>query len=114
MFSKYFTSFLYRTQVINKKAKIGQNCNIAHSVTIGQANQGKLKGYPTIGNMVWIGTGSVIVGNIKIGSNVLIVPNSFVSMDVPENSLVIGNPAKIIAKENPTESYIEFILDYNK
>jgi serine O-acetyltransferase len=42
--------------VINEYAKIGKNCNIAHNATIGQANRGKLKGYPTIGDNVWIGT----------------------------------------------------------
>ncbi len=98
----------FGTIVINGNAKIGKNCNIAHSTTIGQANKGPFKGCPTIGDMVWIGTGSVIVGNIKIGSNVLIAPNSFVNMNVPDNSLVIGNPAKIIYKENPTEGYIGF------
>lgn len=96
--------------VINGKAKIGKYCNIAHNTTIGQANRGKLKGYPTIGDMVWIGTGTVIVGNIKIGSNVLIAPNSFVNMDVPDGSIVIGNPAKIIKKDNPTTGYINNIL----
>jgi serine O-acetyltransferase len=100
----------FGTIVINEKAIIGNNCNIAHGVTIGQANRGKLKGYPTLGNKVWIGTGSVIVGNIRIGSNVLIAPNSFVNFDVAENSLVIGNPAKIISKSNPTEGYINNIL----
>lgn len=35
----------FGTIVINGRAKIGENCNIAHSVTIGQANRGKLKGY---------------------------------------------------------------------
>lgn len=98
----------YGTIVINEKAKIGRNCNIAHSVTIGQANRGKLKGYPTIGDNVWIGTGSVIVGNINIGSNVLIAPNSFVNIDVPENSLVLGNPCRIVNKENPCEGYINY------
>ncbi|MDL5515047.1 serine acetyltransferase [Arenibacter sp. M-2] len=101
----------FGTIVINGKAKIGKNCNIAHSTTIGQANRGRLKGYPTIGNKVWIGTGSVIVGNIRIGNNVLIAPNSFVNIDVPDNSLVIGNPAKIINKENPTDGYINNILN---
>ncbi len=100
----------FGTIVINGKAKLGKNCNIAHSTTIGQANRGRLKGYPTIGNKVWIGTGSVIVGNIIIGNNVLIAPNSFVNIDVPDNSLVIGNPAKVITKENPTEGYINYIF----
>jgi serine O-acetyltransferase len=101
----------YGTIVINGEVKIGRNCNIAHGVTIGQANRGKLKGYPTIGNNVWIGTGAVIVGNINIGSNVLIAPNSFVNIDVPDNSLLIGNPSRIIKKENSTEGYINFILE---
>jgi serine O-acetyltransferase len=34
-----------------------------------------------------------------------------VNFDVPGNSIVIGNPAKIIPKENPTEDYINHILD---
>ncbi|WP_418603869.1 serine O-acetyltransferase [Hwangdonia sp.] len=86
--------------IINRKAKIGKNCNIAPSTTIGQANLGKLKGYPSIGDKVWIGTGVGTVGNIQIGNNVLIAPNSFVNIDVPDNSLVLGNPAKVIAKHN--------------
>jgi len=98
------------TIVVNVKARIGKNCNIAHNVTIGQANRGRLEGYPTIGDHVWIGTGAVIVGNIHIGNNVLIAPNAYVNMDVPENSLVLGNPAKIISKENPCEGYINNIL----
>lgn len=101
----------FGTIVINGNAKIGKNCNIAHLTTIGKANRGKLKGYPTIGDKVWIGTGSVIVGNINIGSNVLIAPNSFVNMDIPDDSIVVGNPAKIIKKINATEGYINNILN---
>ncbi|KAA5820881.1 serine acetyltransferase [Algibacter amylolyticus] len=101
----------FGTIVINRDVVIGKCCNIAHSTTIGSANRGKLKGCPKIGDKVWIGTGAVIVGNIKVGNNVLIAPNSFVNMDVPDNSLVIGNPAKIIYKENSTEGYINYILE---
>src|SRR5690606_27471172 len=54
--------------VINKNTKIGKNCNIAHSTTIGQTNRGSNKGCPTIGDNVWIGTGAVIVGGISIGN----------------------------------------------
>jgi serine O-acetyltransferase len=100
----------YGAIVINEKTKIGKNCTIANGITIGQANRGKLKGYPTIGDNVFIGTGSVIVGNINLGSNVLIAPNSFVNIDIPDNSLVIGNPCKIINKENPCEGYINYVL----
>ncbi|WP_392437004.1 serine O-acetyltransferase [Cruoricaptor ignavus] len=94
------------TVVINKAVKIGKNCNIAHGVTIGQSNRGKKKGTPIIGDEVWIGTNAVIVGAITIGDNVLIAPNAYVTTDVPSNSVVVGNPAKIIAKNNATEGYI--------
>ncbi|MEO9891000.1 serine acetyltransferase [Aurantibacter sp.] len=97
--------------VINERAKIGKNCNIAHSVTIGQTNRGKRKGCPTIGNKVWIGTGSVIVGNISIGSNVLIAPNTYINSNIPDNSIVTGNPFVVIPRENATEDYINFFID---
>lgn len=89
---------------INPKAILGNNINIHKGVTIGQENRGKRKGTPTIGNKVWIGINSTIVGNITIGDNVLISPNSFVNFDVPSNSIVIGN--KIKNCDNATEGYI--------
>lgn len=92
--------------IINKDSIIGKNVNIATGVTIGQENRGKRKGCPKIGNEVWIGTNSVIVGNIKIGNDVLIAPLSYVNFDVPDHSIVIGNPAKIIKKDNATKDYI--------
>lgn len=92
--------------IINPEVVIGKNVNIATGVTIGQENRGKRKGTPTIGDNVWIGTNAVIVGNIKIGNDVLIAPLSFVNFDVPDHSVVVGNPAKIISKENATEGYV--------
>lgn len=92
--------------VINPKAKIGKNCNIAQGVTIGQQNRGKNEGYPIIGNEVWIGPNAVIVGKIHIGNNVLIAPNAYVNFDVPSDSVVTGNPAKIFPNESATRDYI--------
>lgn len=97
--------------IISKFAVIGKNCNIAAGVTIGEASRGKLKGYPTIGNYVWMGTNAVIVGNINIGNNVLIAPGAYVNFDVPDNSIVMGNPGAIIPNENATEGYITRILN---
>lgn len=92
--------------IINEKTSIGRNVNIATGVTIGQENRGKRKGCPTIGDNCWIGTNSVIVGGIKIGSDVLIAPLSYVNFDVPDHSIVLGSPGKIISKENATAEYI--------
>ena len=101
----------FGTVIIHPMAIIGSNCNISPGVTIGKANRGWTKGYPTIGDKVWIGTNSVIIGQIKIGSNVLIAPNSTVNFDVPDNSMVRGNPAKIVAMENATNDYINYFLE---
>lgn len=92
--------------IINPNVIIGNNVNIAIGVTIGQENRGKRKGSPVIGNNVWIGTNAVIVGKINVGDNVLIAPLTYVNFDVPSNSIVIGNPGKIIKKENATKGYI--------
>ena len=91
---------------INSEAKLGSNINIHKGDTIGQENRGGRKGVPQIGNMVWIGINSTIVGNIIVGDDVLIAPNSYVNCDIPSHSVVIGNPCKIIHRDNATESYI--------
>lgn len=96
--------------VINPDAKLGKNINVATGVTVGAENRGKRKGAPTISDNVWIGTNAVIVGNVKIGTDVLIAPLTFVNFDVPDHSIVVGNPAKIIKKENATEGYIENLV----
>lgn len=92
--------------IINDKAKLGENVNIATGVTIGQTNRGAKKGYPTIGSEVWIGSNSVIVGGINIGDDVLIAPNAYVNFDVPSHSIVIGNPAVIHYRKSACEEYI--------
>ena len=46
------------------------------------------------------------VGGVTIGDDVLIAPNTFVNEDVPSHSVVIGNPCRVIHKENATGSYI--------
>ena len=93
--------------IISPEAVIGRNVNIATGVTVGRENRGKREGAPHIGDNVWIGTNAVIVGNVRIGSDVLIAPLSFVNFDVPDHSIVIGNPAKIISRENAVDGYIE-------
>ena len=60
-----------------------------------------------IADNVWIGANAVVVGKINIGTDVLIAPNSFVNFDVPPHSIVVGNPARIISRENATEGYID-------
>lgn len=73
--------------------KIGHNFSVYQNVTVGYGKDGK----PTIGNNVTIYTGAVVVGKIKIGDNVRIAANSVVRHDIPDNSLVYGNPPTILS-----------------
>lgn len=66
----------------------------------------KLEKELVIGDEVWIGVNATIVGNIKIGNNVLIAPNSYVNCDIPSNSIVLGNPCIIKPNEHATIDYI--------
>ena len=96
---------------INPNTVIGENCYIHKNVTIGQESRGKRQGCPTIGDNVWIGINAIIIGKITVGNDVLIAPNSYVNFNVPSHSIVLGNPGKIIKKENATYSYIRDISE---
>lgn len=52
----------------------------------------------SIGDNVWVGNGVSILAGVSIGSGVIIGANSVVTHDVPNNCMVVGNPARIIKK----------------
>jgi serine O-acetyltransferase len=79
--------------VIHKNASVGDNCHIDQHVTIGR-NPGQ-EGVPRIGNMVYIGAGAVVSGDIVVGDRAVIGANSVVLSDVPELALVVGAPARV-------------------
>ncbi len=96
--------------VVNSHSVIGKNCNMSHGVTLGQANRGSRKGYPQIGDNVYIGPGAKIVGNVKIGNNVAIGANCVVTRDVPDNAVVVGIPGRVISSQG-SAGYVNF-TDY--
>ncbi len=100
----------FGTVIVSINSAIGRNCNIAPGVTIGASRRGEKKGAPQLGDFVWIGTNAVLVGGIHIGSDVLIAPGAYVNFDVPDHSIVLGNPGKIIPRENATQGYINNVL----
>ena len=95
---------------INNGAKLGKNRESSKGLEIGQENRGKRLGTPTIGNRVYFGINSTVVGKITVGDDVLIAPNAYVNCDVPSHSIVIGNPCKISHRENATEDYVNFLV----
>lgn len=54
------------------------------------------KGAIRIGKNVWIGEGVVILPNVTIGANSIIGANSVITRNIPENTVVAGNPAIVI------------------
>ena len=88
---------------------LGNNINIHKGCTIGRTNRGNM-GSPVICDCVFVGINATVVGNIHIGNDVMIAPNSYVNIDVPDHSVVIGNPAVIYPKENATENYVNFLV----
>lgn len=92
---------------ISPYATIGRNVNILKGATVG-LSYGKQPGAPKIGNCVYVGINSTVLGGITIGDDVLIAPNTFVNQDVPSHSIVIGNPCKIIPVKDATSKYIYY------
>lgn len=84
--------------VIGETCIIGDNCTIYHSVTLGGTGKDKGKRHPTIGNNVFIGCNSTILGPITIGDNVKIGAGSVVLKDVEDNTTIVGNYAKKVYK----------------
>lgn len=77
---------------IHPDAVIGDRVGVMHNVTIG-TNMGP--GAPIIGNDVFIGVNSTVLGRIRIGDRVRIAANTAVTTNVPADSVVVGSPAKI-------------------
>jgi serine O-acetyltransferase len=85
--------------VIGETTEIGENCLLYQGVTLGGTGKEKGKRHPTLGNNVVVGAGTKILGAIKIGDSVKIGANSVVLHDVPNNSIIVGVPARVIKKK---------------
>ena len=83
--------------IINAK-EIGENFIFRNNTTIGNThNDNDLR--PIIGDNVELGANVVIIGRIKIGNNVTVGAGTVVVKDIPSNSVVVGNPARVLMKK---------------
>ncbi len=83
--------------VINASSIIGNNVDVYQYVTIGSMTMNAAK----IGDNVYIGPSVCIVENVNIGDNATIGAGAVVVKDVPKDSTVAGNPAKVISMKTP-------------
>ncbi|WP_394166446.1 serine O-acetyltransferase [Photobacterium piscicola] len=84
--------------VINANSVLGNNIMLQHNITIGNKFD-PITGQhisPVIGNNVELSPGVIVLGNISIGDNSVIGAGAIVTKNIPENSIAVGNPAKVI------------------
>ena len=80
--------------IINTGASIDHDCKIADFVHISP--HATLCGNVTVGEGTWIGAGAVVIPGIRIGKWAKVGAGSVVIKDIPDNVVVVGNPARIL------------------
>jgi serine O-acetyltransferase len=78
--------------------RVGENCLFAQGAQMISRADGKARGWPSIGDNVYVGAGAKLVGNVTIGSGTQIGANAVVMMDVPEESIVMPPESRTITK----------------
>jgi serine O-acetyltransferase len=76
--------------------RIGRNFSLTHNVTIGFGHSERARGFPVIGDDVWVGTGSVLSGAIRVGDGATIANGTMLSRSVPPRTLCAGNPGRVV------------------
>lgn len=85
--------------VIGETAEIGEDCLLYQGVTLGGTGKEKGKRHPTLGRGVVVGAGAKILGAIRIGDYVKIGANSVILHSLPDYSIVVGVPGRVIKKK---------------
>ena len=87
---------------LGKCVLVNMNCTIAHDVKVGNYVSihpgARISGEVSIGDYTMIGTQAAIVNRCKIGTGAVVAMGAVVAHDVPDYTLVAGNPARAIRK----------------
>lgn len=90
-----FDAFVF----INRGASIGHHCRCGAFASIGPG--AVLSGGASVGKGSFIGAGAIVVPGVTIGDNVVVGAGAVVREDVPDHTMVAGNPANTIASDIP-------------
>ena len=74
----------------------GHVCIIAHDACRTYDGKHRIKADVKVGNNCFVGYGSILLPGVTIGDEVIVGAGSVVTKDVPSNSIVAGNPARVI------------------
>lgn len=85
-----------RGNVILGAREVGRGTVIHHRVTIGRSMV--TAGTPALGERVWIGPDSLLVGEIHVGNGATILPGTVLTRSIPAGTVVQGNPARIVRR----------------
>lgn len=85
--------------VIGETTVIGDNVTLYQGVTLGGTGKEHGKRHPTLGNNVVIGAEAIVLGNITIEDGSRVGAGALVTKSVCSNCTVVGNPARVIARE---------------
>lgn len=92
--------FISENTIIEDGVLLNASCNVHHDVSIGSFTEvspgSKLLGNASIGRFSQIGAGAIVLPNIKVGSNSIIGAGAVVTKDIPDNSVAVGVPARVI------------------
>lgn len=101
--------------VIGETTEIGDDVMLYHGVTLGGRTQDATgKRHPTLASGVVVGSGAKVLGPITVGSNTVIGANAVVTKDAPEDSILVGVPARARKRDSYDDfSALRIAADYS-
>ncbi len=84
---------------IGDDVMIGPNVSLitsGHPIEPSRRRDGVTASPIVIGKNVWIAAGATIIGGVTVGENAVVAAGAVVTRDIPANTLVAGNPARVI------------------